>query len=125
MSDIRAGTISDAAGTGPITLTGQSAAKAWVNFFNTSGGGVRNSLNVSSVTDVNVGVNTINLSSGMSGAYNATFHAILSTNYPSVAGSYASGRTSTTCMCNTADPNPNTSWSDNDQIDATIHGDLA
>jgi len=32
MSEIRATTISNAAGTGPITLTGQSAAKAWVNF---------------------------------------------------------------------------------------------
>ena len=32
MSEIRATTISNAAGTGPITMTGQYAAKAWVNF---------------------------------------------------------------------------------------------
>ncbi len=34
MSEIRATTISDAAGTGPITLTKQSAAKAWVSYNN-------------------------------------------------------------------------------------------
>ena len=127
MSDIRANTISDASGNGPINLHKQSAAKAWVNFFNTSGGGVRNSLNVSSLTDNGAGVNVLNLSSGMSGAYNATFHAIMDSGsgFPFVSGSYATGRTPTTCMCNTANPNPNNTWSDCSQVDATIHGDLA
>ena len=32
MSDIRANTISDTSGNGPINLHKQSAAKAWVNF---------------------------------------------------------------------------------------------
>jgi hypothetical protein len=31
MSDIRANTINDTSGNGPINLTGQSAAKAWIN----------------------------------------------------------------------------------------------
>ena len=55
MSDIRAGTISDAAGTGPITLTGQSAAKAWVNFNGTGTVAIRESFNVGSVTDLATG----------------------------------------------------------------------
>ena len=55
MSEIRATTISNAAGTGPATLTGQSAAKAWVNFNATTTLTIRNSLNTSSVTDNGVG----------------------------------------------------------------------
>ena len=52
MSEIRANTISDAAGTGPVTLTKQSAAKAWVNFDGSAGTiSPRDSFNVSSLTD--------------------------------------------------------------------------
>ena len=51
MSEIRATTISDSAGTGPITLTGQSAAKAWVNFDGTGTIASRDSFNVSGLTD--------------------------------------------------------------------------
>ena len=50
MSEIRATTISDAAGTGPITLTKQSAAKAWVSI-NSASPAIRGSLNASSLTD--------------------------------------------------------------------------
>ena len=68
MSDIRAGTISDAAGTGPITLTKQSASKAHVKFSSTSGGGVvvQSSFNVSSITDSSVGTYVPNITSAMS-----------------------------------------------------------
>ena len=68
MSDIRANTISDAAGTGPIDLYKQSAAKAWVNF---NGGGtvaIRESVNTSSITDVQNGVYRPNFSAGMTSA---------------------------------------------------------
>ena len=51
MSEIRATTISDAAGTGPITLTGQSAAKAWVSFNGTGAAAIVTSQNISSLTD--------------------------------------------------------------------------
>ena len=66
MSDIRAGTIGDTAGTGPITLTGQSAPKAWCNFDGTATTGtasmtsVRGSLNISSVVDISTGSNLLN-----------------------------------------------------------------
>ena len=55
MSEIRATTISDAAGTGPITLTGQSAAKAWVNFNGSGTVATRDSVNVSTLTDLGTG----------------------------------------------------------------------
>ena len=66
MSDIRANTISDAAGTGPITLTKQSAAKAWVNFNGTGTIAVRDSENVSSLTDNGTGGYSANLTNSFS-----------------------------------------------------------
>jgi hypothetical protein len=64
MSEIRATTISDLAGTGPATLTGQYAAKAWVNF-NGSSMANRDSFNVASLTDNGTGDYTINYSNAM------------------------------------------------------------
>ena len=58
MSEIRATTISDAAGTGPITLTGQSAAKAWMTHGSTTV--IKDSLNVSSLTDSGTGKTAVN-----------------------------------------------------------------
>jgi hypothetical protein len=55
MSEIRAATVSDLAGTGPVTLTGQYAAKAWVNFNGTGTVAIRGSGNVSSITDNGTG----------------------------------------------------------------------
>ena len=66
MSEIRATTISDAAGTGPIALTKQSAAKAWAHINQeTSASSVKNSLNVSSIIDGGSAKTTINFSSNM------------------------------------------------------------
>ena len=69
MSDIRANTISDAAGTGPIALTGQSAAKATVTM--DSGAGIQgtSSTNISSTTDEGVGDYRINFTN----SFNSTW----------------------------------------------------
>ena len=67
MSEIRATTISDSAGTGPITLTKQSAAKAWL-LFNGSSNTIDASLNTSSVIDLSAG----NYQQTFSSAYAAT-----------------------------------------------------
>ena len=75
MSEIRATTISNAAGTGPITMTGQYAAKAWVNFNGTGTVAIRESGNVSSITDGNTGDYTINFTDAMpdvNSSYTAT-----------------------------------------------------
>ena len=68
MSEIRATTISDLAGTGPATLTGQYAAKAWVNFNGTGTVAIRQSGNVSSITDNGTGDYTLNFTTAMTDA---------------------------------------------------------
>ena len=68
MSEIRATTISDAAGTGPITMTGQSAAKMWANLNGTGTIALRDSFNTSSVTDSGTGVYDFDFTNAMSNA---------------------------------------------------------
>jgi hypothetical protein len=67
MSEIRATTISDLAGTGPATLTGQYAAKAWVSFVGSSGA-IGASENVTSVTDNGTGNYTVNFTNAFANA---------------------------------------------------------
>ena len=69
MSDIRATTISDAAGTGPITLTKQSAAKVFIRYDSNGGNTINISFNVSSVTDNGTGHQTTNFTNAMSGSF--------------------------------------------------------
>ena len=69
MSDIRANTISDAAGTGPISLTGQSAAKVFIRYDSTGGNTINISFNVSSVTDNGTGHQTTNFTNAMFGSF--------------------------------------------------------
>ena len=66
MSDIRANTISDAAGTGPIELYKQSAAKAWctvdrgtnpVSFFESFG--------MTTVSDLGIGIYQVNFTTAL------------------------------------------------------------
>lgn len=69
MSEIRATTISDAAGTGPIALTGQSAAKAFIRYDSNGGNTINVSFNVASVTDNGTGHQTTNFTNSMSGSF--------------------------------------------------------
>jgi hypothetical protein len=62
LSDIRANTISDASGNGPINLHKQSAAKAWVNT-NTATVDIHSSHGVSTVEDLGPGLFKVNFSS--------------------------------------------------------------
>lgn len=55
MSEIRTDTLSDAAGTGPATLIGQSAAKAFANWNGTGTVALGDTLNVSTLTDLGTG----------------------------------------------------------------------
>jgi hypothetical protein len=54
LSEIRANTVSNAAGTGPATLTGQVALKAALNYNNDTTS-IRESFNISSATDQGTG----------------------------------------------------------------------
>ena len=71
MSDIRAGTISDAAGTGPITLTKQSPAKGYAMFDDTFT--TEDSFNLSSTTSAGSGVYAGTLTSAVSSANKAVY----------------------------------------------------
>lgn len=64
MSTLKADTIVATDGTSPVTLTKQSAAKAWIAF---SGDGttVRDSTNTSSLVDDGTGIFSYNLTSSM------------------------------------------------------------
>ena len=84
MSDIRAGTISDAAGTGPITMTKQSPAKAW-GTPDSNSGLTYDTFNITSATDNGTGDVTLNLTSSMS---NATY-SVTATVY-AAGGAYIS-----------------------------------
>jgi hypothetical protein len=67
LSEIRATTISDAAGTGPIALTKQSAAKAYASVDQLSGGAaLLKSFNVTSVTDNATGDFSLSFTSNFS-----------------------------------------------------------
>ena len=65
MSEIRVTTVSDTAGTGPVTLTKQQAAKAWINLNGTSTVAIRDSFNVASIADEGTGAYQTNFSSNM------------------------------------------------------------
>ena len=65
MSTLKADTIVAADGSSPVTLTKQSAAKAWVNMNGSGTPAARDSLNLSSITDHASGEYSINMSSAM------------------------------------------------------------
>lgn len=65
MSTLKADTIVASDGTSPVTLTKQSAAKAWVNFNGTGTVAVRDSFNEASLTDVATGRYTIAFTNSM------------------------------------------------------------
>jgi hypothetical protein len=65
LSEIRANTVSNAAGTGPVTLTGQYAAKAWASF-DQSPVTINQSQNVSSLTDNATGRTGVNYTNSFS-----------------------------------------------------------
>ena len=117
MSEIRVTTISATNGTGPVTLTKQSAAKAWLDY-NQSGPSIDGSYNISSVTDSAAGLFTFTLSSAMASA-----------NWSSTVGSasyvmqFSGSLTSTQGPMRTRDATG--SNSDATQNCIAAHGDLA
>ena len=133
MSDIRANTISDAAGTGPIALTGQSAAKAWVNFNGTGAIATRDSQGVSGLVDNGTGDYTVNFSSSFSavdytGTTGVSWDTVTSgvLNFNRALGSSGYSTTSLFRMQSVVvDSTTNRTGIDVNYLYATFHGDLA
>ena len=126
MSDIRANKISDLAGTGPIDLHKQTAAKAWVTFKGTATAVIDASEGVASIVDNGTGDYTVNFSNSFSSA-----------NY-GYAGMGGLNTTSLICVTQPRtliDPTASSIRHQTVRIDATIidprivsiayHGDLA
>ena len=122
MSELRANTISDAAGTGPTTLTGQSAAKVWGDFTGTGTATLNSSFNVSSFTDSGTGSFRFNLTNSFSDLNDAGFgmswrsgvgFGIVSTYLLTTSQSYIGTATAAG------------GFSDNSDNSAGNHGDLA
>jgi len=70
-SQLNVDTIADKAGTGPVGLTKQSAAKGWLNYDQTNNTN-RGSANISSITDTSAGLFTPSFVNNFSDAYFTT-----------------------------------------------------
>ena len=87
MSEIRVTTVSDTAGTGPVTLTKQMPLRAWVNFNGTGTIAARDSLNLSSLTDHSAG----NYEITYTNAWNAVTYSFTGTSGKDASGSRSTG----------------------------------
>ena len=127
MSEIRATTISDAAGTGPITLTKQSAAKAWVNFNGSGTIATRDSFNVASLTDSSTGNYSVNFSNNFSNGNYASVANQGNNNAsnPGGLGGITIGHTASNLSSIETYNSSNGGNNDWQQISHISHGDLA
>ena len=125
MSELRADTITASDGTSPVTLTKQSAAKVWVNFDGTGTIAARDSLNVTSLSDLGTGVYQPNYLNALN---NGNYSVHLSTGDPAGGATladqylYALNTTYVRALV--------TNWSSGSAQDMpletiSIHGDLA
>ena len=117
MSEVRATTISDAAGTGPIALTKQSAAKAWARYDGVTPA-LNESFNVSSLSDDGTGDQTLTFTNAMSST-NFAFSGH-SNQYHAGNDNVASSST-----VNTFTANSSHTKTDTNRIGIIVHGDLA
>ena len=115
-----------------IQATGETASRAvsgvaaaWVHFQGTGTVAVRDSLNVTSITDLGSGLYSSNFTASLSGFYSVTGHAIADANFPSVTGTYGYSRNASSCSVNTTSSGGASGWSDISTVDAHIFGDLA
>ena len=123
-------TIADKAGTGPVELTKQSAAKAWI-FYQQSATTTKGSFNISSVTDsATTGIGTVNLTNSMSDAFysvtgmsgNVTVFETSATS-GGVSSSARSGGSSSAFIFSCV--NEAGTKVDNADVSFTVNGDLA
>jgi len=123
LSDIRADTISDSAGTGPVTLTKQSAAKGWVNLTQDGTQAIQDSFNVSSINDIDVGRSSMTWTNSMSNSvYAASFAAWDMIYYLTVSCGHSKSTTGYIYACSRAGT---TIKEDCDEVHLLAHGDLA
>ena len=100
MSELRADTITASDGTSPVTLTKQSAAKAWLNANGTGTAQIDDSFQTSSITDNSTGDYTFTWTSAFGNAqyapvgdanYSTDVYALTTTTYQFLTLTYATG----------------------------------
>ena len=127
MSEIRVTTISDTAGTGPVTLTKQHAAKAFgYAQQRTSTVELKDSFNISSWSDDGTGSSTWNINSNMA---NTTYTVTGTHSYNSTAGGgYAGSNEMWVTGAGVFKQDTyygNGTFDDTDYVYELVHGDLA
>jgi len=122
MSELRTDTITASDGTSPVTLTKQSAAKAWVNFNGTGTIATRDSFNVTSLDDNGTGNYDVNFTSAMG---NADFSSQVTAGYSADTGRYGENLSYNASYANVGARNSSGTSVDNAGIAVTISGDLA
>lgn len=117
-------TIADAAGTGPVALTKQSAAKHWVNM--NAGTTINDSFNTASVTDNGTGDHASTMTNAMSNInYVVTGSNIGSPSSDSGEIAISAQHAHTTTKYEFKTRNNNGSYYDNDINGLHLSGDLA
>lgn len=122
MSTLKADTIVASDGSSPVTLTKQSAAKAWVLYDQTNNTN-RGSDNISSITDTSTGLFTLNYTNSFSDGYYATTGSGNQHRRFQVDGTTLSEQTASAVDCRITTEGTNVS--DITTIGVNIHGDLA
>jgi hypothetical protein len=125
-SQLNVDTIADKAGTGPVGLTKQQAAKAWINFQQKSSNVVRDSFNHSSFTDEGTGLMTFTITSVMSNInYCHSGMAGEGSNSQECLSQAYTGTAPTTSAALYVNAYANTSTEDPSLACRVLHGDLA
>ena len=132
MSEIRVTTVSDTAGTGPVTLTKQSASKSFIN--HNAGTAINGSFNASSLTDHGTGDHSHSFTNNHNDIYYAATGSIISdstvqTNTSTHSVITAGGSTSTsvhsTSTVRYKVVHMTNADKDHQMVQVVTHGDLA
>jgi len=127
-------TIADKAGTGPVALTKQHAAKAWGNAnVNQSTPAFRDSFNYASILDEGTGLYEFTFTSAMSdGNYSATMTCSAKGSQNAFANIMTTGDEADTYRKHSSTIIGCTSWNENggangdpNHLQSAVHGDLA
>jgi len=118
LSDIRANTISDTSGNGPINLHKQSAAKAWVAFNGRDTVAINDSFNVGSVVDIGTGTYQPQFTGSFTNA-NYAWHVSTNNFTCSISGNRTTSSANVQNLTSASQP------VDTSLVTVTVHGDLA
>jgi hypothetical protein len=122
MSTLNVSNISDGTDTVATGYVVNGSAKAWVNFNGTGTIAVRDSMNVSSLTDLAAGNHDVNLSS----AFSAAEYAVSgTTGYTDASNHFNGGQNVRAAAFNARVLVANVSSNDDAQVHAMAMGDLA